>query len=81
MPNETREFKAEDIGSINLTEEASLRVSIVNDEYLNIRIWVESERYTGPTKKGIYFSLSDDTWVQFKELMEKVDKKHEELVS
>ena len=81
MPNQAREFKGEEVGSINLTESTSLRVKIVDDEYLDIRIWVDSERYTGPTKKGIYFSLSDGTWIQFKKLMERVNKKHEELVS
>lgn len=73
------EEKEEDIGSIMVSDSMILKVRLVGKEYLDIRMWVESERYTGPTKKGIRIYLFDDIWTRFKELMEKVDKKYEEI--
>jgi len=79
MPKQPKDFEEEDIGSIKVSDSMTLKVRIVNDEYLDIRMWVESEKYTGPTKKGIRLYLFDANWEQFIELMEKVDKKYEEL--
>lgn len=75
-----KEYKHIEVGRINLKEGTDLRVGIVNDEELDLRIWMDTEKYQGPTKRGVRFNLFDDTWIQFKELMKKVDTKHKELL-
>jgi len=51
-----------------------LVVTIINGEKLDLRIWVETDRYLGPTKRGLRFYLFDGIWEEFKKLVEKVDK-------
>lgn len=79
MPKQTKEFEGEDIGSIKVSDTMTLQVRLIDKEYVDIRMWVETEKYTGPTKKGIRLYLFDDIWTRFKKLMEKVDKEYEKL--
>lgn len=39
--------------------------------HLDIRTWIQSEKYTGPTKKGINFDI--ENLEEFKEILEKID--------
>lgn len=85
MNEQSSGYDQEEIGILNLyttkTETTSLKVSIVNDKTVDIRVWIETPKYSGPTKKGIRLSLLNDTWLEFKELMARVDKKRKELVT
>ena len=54
-------------------------MSIVTDRDVDIRLWIQSDDYTGPTKKGVRFSLLDDAWIQFKGLMKIVEEKRKKL--
>ena len=62
------------IGRIRLSDYEDLVVTIVGDERLDLRVWVETEKYQGPTKRGVRFYLFDGIWEEFKKLVEKVDK-------
>lgn len=68
-----------EIGRVKLSESQDLVVSIVDNEKLDLRVWVNSERYKGPTKRGVRFYLFDDNWEQFKKLVPKVDKVYQEI--
>ncbi len=68
-----------EIGRIKLSDTQDLVVSIVNDEKLDIRTWIEMDSYKGFTKKRIRFYLFDDNWTEFIKLMKKVDKVYEEI--
>jgi len=74
-----KEKKSTDIGSIKLSDTSELKVKIINDEYIDLRIWVKMENYTGPTKRGIRFYLFDSNFEEFCKLIEKVKKVYEEL--
>lgn len=39
--------------------------------HLDIRTWINSEKYTGPTKKGINFDI--ENLEEFKEILEQID--------
>lgn len=39
--------------------------------HLDIRTWIQSEKYTGPTKKGINFDI--ENLEEFKEILEQID--------
>lgn len=72
--------KVKEVGRISLKEEQDLVVSLVDDEKLDIRVWLNSEKYSGPTKRGVRFYLFDRIWDKFKKMVEKVDKEYQELV-
>lgn len=72
-----KQSKEKEIGKVKLTEGQTLVVRLVDDERLDIRIWQESERYTGPTKRGVRFYLFDGIWEKFFEIMQKVNQEFE----
>ena len=43
-----------------------------NDLYIDLREYIESEDYTGPTKKGLRFH--SENWEEFKKLVDDMDK-------
>jgi len=71
--------RKKEIGRIKLSDTQDLVVSIVNDEKLDIRTWVNMDSYKGFTRKGIRLYLFDDNWTEFIKLMKKVDKAYKEL--
>ena len=67
--------KIKEIGKIRLKEEQQLIINLIDDEKLDIRVWLNSEKYSGPTKRGVQFYLFDGIWDEFKKLILAVDKK------
>jgi len=51
----------------------------VGNEELDLRVWKDTDRYKGWTNRGVSFYLFDDNWLEFKKLIEKVDKAYEEI--
>jgi hypothetical protein len=41
---------------------------------IDIREWVETETYTGPTKKGIRFLAGDENWSNFVNIIDDMDE-------
>lgn len=68
-----------EIGRIKLSESQDLVASIVDKEKLDLRIFINTEKYKGPTKRGVRFYLFDDNWEEFKKLIPKVDKVYQEI--
>lgn len=68
-----------EIGRIKLSEHHDLIASIVNNEKLDLRIWVNDKDFEGYTRKGIRFYFFDGIWDEFKKLIDKVDKVYEEI--
>lgn len=70
----------EEIGRFSINETRKIVFSIVDDEKLDIRVWVDSENYTGWTKQGIRFALFESEsvhWNKLKELVDKISKIYE----
>ena len=74
-----KQSEQKEIGRIKLSDTQDLIVSIVDNEKLDMRIWVDMDSYKGFTRKGIRLYLFDDNWEKFKEIMEKVDKVYHEI--
>jgi len=72
-----REYK--EIGKVILKEEENLVATLVDKEKLDLRVWMDTEKYKGPTKRGVRFYLFDGIWDEFRKLIEKVDKEVEKL--
>jgi len=68
-----------EIGRIPLREGEDLVISLVDNEKLDLRVWMDTERYKGPTKRGVRFYLFDGIWEEFKKLIKTVDKEVEKI--
>jgi len=73
------QVKQKEIGRIPLREGENLVVNLVDEEKLDIRVWMNTERYKGPTKRGVRFYIFDGNWEEFRKLIERVDKEIKEL--
>lgn len=71
--------KQKEVGRLSLSETQKLVLSIIDQEKLDIRVWVKTDSYTGPTKRGIRLYWFDGIWERFKSLMEKADKVYNDL--
>ena len=74
-----QKIEQKEIGRIQLSDEQDLVASIVDNEKLDLRIFVHNDSYTGPTKRGLRFFLFDENWEEFKKLVDKIDKAYEEI--
>jgi len=77
--NKTKQTEQKEMGRVKLGDTQDLVVSIVDDEKVDLRIFLNTDSYKGPTKRGVRFYLFDDNWPEFMKLMEKVDRKYQEL--
>ena len=68
-----------EVARIKLSESQDLVATIVDNEKLDLRVYVKTDTYSGPTKRGMRFYLFDGIWEEFKKLVEKVDKEVEGL--
>lgn len=68
-----------EIGRIKLSDSQDLVASLIDNEKLDIRIFVKTDNYTGATKKGFRFYLFDNNWIEFKNLIDKIDKAYNEI--
>jgi len=71
--------KQKEISRIKLNDTSDLVATIVSDEKLDLRVFLHTDNYTGPTKRGVRFYLWDGIWSEFLKLIEKVDKEVREL--
>lgn len=79
MHKTLKQAEQKEIGRIKLSDNQDLVPSIVDNEKLDLRIFVKTESYTGATKRGLRFYLFDDNWTEFKKLIDKVNKAYEEI--
>lgn len=71
--------KQKEITRVKLNDTSDLVASIINSEKLDLRVFLHTDKYTGPTKRGMRFYLWDGIWDEFKKLIEKVDKEVKDL--
>lgn len=74
-----QQTKQKELGKIKLSDSQELVATLVDDEKLDLRIFIKTDSYTGATKRGVRFYLFDDNWPEFKKLIDKIDKAYEEL--
>ena len=77
--NKAKQIEQKEIGRIKLSDSQDLVASLVDNEKLDLRIFIKTDNYTGATKKGFRFYLFDDNWNEFKKLIGKVDKAYSEI--
>ena len=75
----TKRTEQTEIGRIKLSDTQDLVASLIDNEKLDLRIFVKTDNYTGATKKGFRFYLSDNNWTEFRSLIDKIDKAYNEI--
>ncbi len=71
--------KQKEITRLKLNATSDLVASIINSEKLDLRVFLHTDNYTGPIKRGVRFYLWDGIWNEFLELIKKVNKEVKEL--
>ncbi len=77
--NKTNQTEQKEIGRIKLSDNQDLVASLVDNEKLDLRIFVKSDSYTEATKRGFRFYLFDNNWIEFKKLIDEIDKAYNEM--
>ena len=77
--NKANQTEQKEIGRIKLSDAQDLVASILDNEKLDLRIFVKSDSYTGATKRGFRFYIFDNNWTEFKKLINKIDKAYEQI--
>jgi len=72
-----RQTRQKEIGRIKLTDARELVASLVDNEKLDLGVWVESDSYKGWTKQGFRLCLFDDNWTEFRRVIDKLDKAYQ----
>jgi len=73
------QLSAKEIGRIRLSDTQDLVVTVADNEKLDLRIFLNTDSYEGPTKRGVRFYLLDDNWTEFKKLIDQVDKAYQAI--
>ena len=77
--NKTNQTEQKEIGRIRLSDTQDLVASLIDNEKLDLRIFIKSDSYAGATKRGFRFYLFDNNWIEFKKLINKIDEAYEEI--
>ena len=75
-----KQTNQKEIGRVKLSDTQKLVVSLVGDERVDIRVWMQGKNYEGPARRGVRFYMFDDNWPEFRKLIDKVDEAYKELV-
>lgn len=76
--NKTNQTEQKEVGSIRLSHTQDLVVSLIDNEKLDLMIFVKTDNYTGATKEGFRSYLFDNNWTEFEKLIDKIDEAHSE---
>ena len=79
MMNKTNQTEQKEIGRIKLSDAQDLVASLLDNEKLDLRIFIKSDSYTGATKRGFRLYLFDNNWTEFKKLIDEIDKAYHEI--
>lgn len=68
--------RMQEIGEVKISSSVKIvinRVKFRKQNFIDIRKWVKTKRYTGLTRKGIM--IPEDVWLDFMEVLRKVKVK------
>ncbi len=77
--NKTRQTEQKEVGRIRLSDNQDLVASLIDNEKLDLRIFVKSDSYTGATKRGVRFYLFDNNWIEFRKPVGRIDEAYSEI--
>jgi len=65
---------------IKLSDSQNFVAFLIDNEKIDVRIFVKTDSYTGATKKGFRFYLFDNNWTQSKKPIDKIDKAYRKML-
>jgi len=71
--------KQKEVARVRLSETQEIVATIVDNEKLDLRVFISTDSYKGPTKRGVRFYLFDGIWQEFKKLISAVDQEVKQL--
>ena len=74
-----KQTNQKEIARIKLSDSQELVAAIIDNEKLDLRIFIKTDSYTGATKRGFRFYLFDNNWADFKRLVQKIDKAYQDI--
>ena len=77
--NKEKETEQKEIVRIKLSDNRDLVAFLVDNKKPDLRIFIRTDSQAGATKRGFRFYLFDDNSVEFKKLINKIDKADNEL--
>ncbi len=77
--SEAEQTERKKIGRIKLSDSQELIASLVDDERLDLRIWTDTDRYKGPTRRGVRFFLLDGICEKVFEVLKASDDEFQEM--
>ena len=81
MEKTTKQRRPErkEIGRVTLREGEDLILTLVDEEKLDIRVWMDTDRYKGPTKRGVRFYLFDGIWEKTFEVLKAFNEEFDKI--
>ena len=64
---------------MRLSDTEDLVTPVIDNEKRDLRVSVKIDSYTGARKKSLRFHLSDDNWLGFEKIIDKIDKEYPEI--
>ncbi|MBA7496768.1 hypothetical protein ES702_07377 [subsurface metagenome] len=82
-----KQANQKEIGRVKVSDTEELTATLVDDENLDLRIFVKTDSYSRPTRMGFRFNLlhitnpffTFDNWTESKRLVDKIDKVYNQL--
>lgn len=71
--------KQKKVARVRLNDHSDLVATIVDNQKFDLRVFINTDPYQDPTKRGLRFYLFDGIWDEFKKLVEKVDHEYQKL--
>lgn len=77
--NKAKQAQQKEIVGIKLSDNRDLVAPLVDDEELDLRIFTRTDSHIGAKERGFRFYLFGNSWVEFKKLIDKIDKAYNEI--
>ena len=77
--NKAKQTEQKEIGRIRLSDNQDLVASLVDNEKLDLRVWMDTDGYKDPTKRGVRFYLFDGIWEKVFEILKVFNDEFEEM--
>jgi len=71
--------KQKEVARVRLNDHSDLVATIVDNQKLDLRVFVNTDSYQGPTKRDLWLYLFDRICEEFKKLVDKMDHEYQKL--
>ena len=77
--NKAKETEQKEIVRIKLSDNRDLVAFLVDNKKPDLRVFTRTDSHIGAKERGFRFYLFGNNWVEFKKLIDKIDKAYNEI--